>query len=100
MRISRPANVASVPWFLDIPCAPSGRNMTIRRTRTIAYSLAGALWAALFAGCGSGETVGPGLGGGAGTLSLARDLQPLLTARCATVGCHVGSSAQAGQDLS
>jgi hypothetical protein len=57
------------------------------------------------AGCGSGRTIStsastPGTSPGATALSLDRDLQPLLTARCALSGCHAGSSPQEGMDLS
>jgi hypothetical protein len=33
-------------------------------------------------------------------VTLAKDVQPIFTARCATVGCHVGSRAEQGMDLS
>jgi hypothetical protein len=41
-----------------------------------------------------------GSGGPPDSISLARDVQPILTANCALSGCHAGSAPVLGQNLS
>jgi len=55
------------------------------------------------AGDGTGlDENGNPLGSGSGdtAVSLSRDVQPIFTANCALSGCHAGSSAVLGQNLS
>jgi hypothetical protein len=59
-------------------------------------------------GCGSGRTIvlpsgtggGDNGGGNGSTVTLSRDVQPILTANCDFEGCHGGSAPILGQDLS
>jgi hypothetical protein len=52
-------------------------------------------------GCGSGRTlVSGGDGSNGGPITLARDIQPIFQEKCARAGCHLGSSAAQGMDLS
>ena len=55
-------------------------------------------------GCGSGQTISAGASssgpGTTGSLSLQKDLQPILTQQCAISGCHAGAAPQEGMDLS
>jgi hypothetical protein len=52
-------------------------------------------------GTGLDENGNPlGSGGGDAAVSLSRDVQPILTANCALSGCHAGSNAVLGQNLS
>jgi hypothetical protein len=73
----------------------------LTRPRSILWIGLGALAALLSgaAGCGSGRTIG-GAPAEGGPVTLAGDVQPILTANCGFAGCHGGGSPEQGMDLS